>query len=199
MVRDMISDLIITVANIISYFGICLILFFIVLIIVSKNNRTIEGYFSAVASNSIVDLMFSTIVAIIRLDSFSKNGFYVLAITRFDYEISPTLTKHIINVWMLAAHVCLDVVGIPFYIRYLLICKKQNVTHTMRILLYLFVMTCDTIIAVLLSIAFDVSPRELVELQMKPYLRGNEEGRYWNFVGAEIVSLKFIYRGLSSN
>ena len=188
MLGDPTSNVVINIANVISYIGICMILFFIGLILFSKNNRTIEGYFSAVASNSIFDLTFSIISAVIKLDSFHKNGFYVFAITRFDYEMNPFLAQIVITIWLFTGNICFGVVVIPFYIRYLLICKKQNIRYTMRILLYLLVITYDAGISLLLFMSLKVSPRELVELQMKPYLIGNEEGKYWNIIAAQIVS-----------
>ena len=188
MPGDPISELIINVASVITYFGICLMIFFIGLIFFSKKNRTIEGYFSAVASNSIFDLIFSTITAIVQMDSFHKNGFYVFAINRFDYELDPLLTKLIVLLYICAAEVSLCAISIPFYIRYSLICKKRNVSYTMRVLLYFFIIAYAIGACSILYVAYRSSPRELVELQMKPYLKGNEKGRYWNFVGAKIVS-----------
>ena len=194
MPGDPISDSIINITNIIAYIGICLILFFIGLILFSKKNRTIEGYFSAVASNSIVDLIFSISTAIIKMDSTYKNGFYIFAINRFDYELQLTLPKIIVMADLFMGHMCLYVVSIPFYIRYSLICKKRNVPYTIRTLLYLLVITYDIGTCSLLYASYETSPRELVEVQMKPYLKGNEKGRYWNFIGARIVSSEYYHK-----
>ena len=188
MPGDSISDFAITVTTIISHFGICLILFFIGLILFSKKNKTVEGYFSAVASNSIFDLLFSIVVVVIKVNCFYKNGFFVFVIGRFDYELDPFLTRIILVAHIFTGHMYLYVVFIPFYIRYSLICRGKNVSHIMRTLLYLFMIAYDIINSSIAYIAFQPSPTELAELQMKPYLRGNEEGRYWNFVGAKVVS-----------
>lgn len=188
MLGDPTNNSIISITSIIAYFGICLILFFITLILFSKKNKTVEGYFSAVASNSIFDLIFAITTAIAKMNCFHKNGFFVFAIGRFDYELDPSLTKIIVIGHLFIGHMCIYNIYIPFYIRYLLICKRQNVYSTVRILLYIFVITYDIGNSSLLYLAFESSPRELVDLQMKPYLQGYEEGRYWNFAGGIVVS-----------
>lgn len=187
-----VTDFFITVSTIASHVGICLILFFLGLILFSKKNRTVEGYFSAVASNSILDLIFSILVAIVKMDCFYKDGFFVFAMHRFDYELDPVLNKILIMACVFMAHTCFYVVSIPFYIRYMLICKKQNVNYGMRILLYLFGISCGVGTFSLFYMVFYSSPPELVEYQMKPYLKGNENGRYWNFAGAKIVSWRIL-------
>lgn len=190
MSGDTIADIFITAITMISHFGICLIIFFIGLILFSKKSKTVEGYFSAVASNSIFDLLYATLTTIVKMNCFYKNGYVIFVIHRFDYELDLHLIRIIVTAYQFMAHICLYVVAIPFYIRYSLICKGQNVPYTIRILLYLFVITYDIGIVSLLYMAFEPSPRELVDLQMKPYLKGNEDGRYWNFAGAIVVSSK---------
>ena len=192
MAGDAITDLFITVANITSYFGICLMIFFMGLVLFSKHNRTIEGYFSAVASNSIFDLLYTVFTAIAKMDSFHKDGFFVFAINRFDYELDPFLTKIIVIGYLFTGHMCFYVVSIPFYIRYSLICKGQRVPYTIRALLYLFLIAYNTANISLVYTTLQTSPRGLVELQMKPYLKGNEKGRFWNFSAALLVSLEII-------
>ena len=181
------SNFLFTVATVIPHFGIGLILFFITLVLFSKKNRTIEGYFLAVASNSIFDLLYSTVTVVVQMDSFYKDGFFVFAIRRFDYELNPILTRMIISGYLFAGHMCMHIVCIPFYIRYFLICKRQNVHYTIRTLLYSFAIVYDIGTSMLFYLAFEPSPRELIEYQMKPYLKGNEDGKYWNFTGARVV------------
>ena len=138
MSDDELNSLIINITNIISYFGIILIIFFIGSILCSKNNKLTEGYFSVVASNSIFDLIFSLTTTFAKFDSFYKDGYYFFVIKRFDYEIHPIISKAITTGALFCANMCMYVIAIPFYVRYSLICKKQAVRYIIRISLYLF-------------------------------------------------------------
>ena len=201
MVGTPTNNILIAVTSVISSFGICFILFFLGLILFSKNNKTIDGYFFAVASNSIFDLTFSIMTLTAKLDCFCKDGFFVFTINRFDHELDPFVINAIMLTWIFTAHTCFYVVPIPFYIRYSLICKRQNVSYAMRVLLYLFIVVYEIIICSLFSAAFRPSPSELVSMQMKPYLRGNEEGKYWNIFATRIVSSEttFVYISTGNN
>ena len=192
MTDEFITHFIITATNIISCFGICLIVFYIGLIVLSRKNKTVEGYFSAVANNSVFDFLYSIVIVIAKIDCRYINGFAVFALHRFDYEINPFLTRIIAIGHIFTGHMCLYVVCIPFYIRYSLICKKQNASYGLRILLYLFAVASGIITSSILYMVFHPSPPELVGYQMRSFLKGNDEGKYWNFVGAEIVSLRFF-------
>lgn len=192
MATDLLTELILSTATVVLYSGVILIIIFIALILFSKNSKTIEGYFFAVASNSFFDLSFTLISAVIKLGSMYTDGYYVYTVNMFDYEMDPGVTKALILAWIFLGNMCTYSLVVPFYVRYSLVYKTKNVHFSLRTLLYSFLFIYEVIIITFFHWALEVSPPELANIHMRSYLKGNDIGRYWNFAAAKVVSLESL-------
>ena len=171
--------------TLLSISGIFVELLFLLLLFTTR--KTVHSYALFLAPNCIFDLLFLISWAPFRVDLLVDKSYLIIGITIFDTELSPSITKAIALLLSFSCNLALSVLFIPFYLRFLMICKKQRISLPGKLLLYLVAVVLNLIVVIILGFSYKVSPTELEHLQRKPDM----SGEYWNFVAAHVVSRFF--------
>lgn len=181
-------EMLVTIAFYAAIFGVFCSTSFILFLIATRKSRKVEGFGFSLGQNCVIDILFAVSCIISRFDCISKNGHMVYAVTFLDYEISPIIFKNLTMFMFFTVHLIFYVLGIPFLIRYLKICKKINLCWKKILVMYFLIIIYEIIVIYLMNSSFVPFPPELEEVRMRPQYLPNKEGRFWNFTAARIVS-----------
>ena len=174
----------------ISFFGICLTIVFLFTLYSTRKQRKVEGYGVSIAQNCIFDLLFTITAIFLKIDITPHNGYFVYGITSIEYKISEIKTRILVSLIFGSCNLSILSTFVPFYIRYVIICKNKSVSMLKIILLYMSIISCIFVFLILLNSSATCSSPELENLQMKPYLLPKKEGRFWNFFGVKIFTIQ---------
>ncbi|KAE9552779.1 hypothetical protein FO519_003996 [Halicephalobus sp. NKZ332] len=137
-------------------------------------------------------LMTTSSAGAIKINQRLHNGYHVFGVTTFDHRVSKIIIRTMILAGIGMTMLSMYCISVPFALRYLIICKRRLVTMSMLMLLYIPAITCVIIVVFGMNSCLISSDPELEDIQMKPYLLPNAEGRLWNFVATKISSPKTI-------
>ena len=185
-------EIFITIAFYGAIFGIFCCISFIMFLFFTRESRKVEGFGFSLGQNCVIDILFTLSCMIAKFDFTSRKGYFIYAVTFLDFEISPVLFKTLTLFMVFMIHLILYVIGIPFLIRYLRICKKIHLGWKTIFKMYFVVLVYESIVIYFMNISLVPFPEELAEIRMRPQFLPNKNGRFWNFIAAKIVSFQNI-------
>ena len=185
-------EILIFLAFYVAIFGVLCSIIFILFLVSTRKTRKVEGFGFSLGQNCIIDIIFALSCIISKFDCVSKKGYMIYGVTFLDFEVSPIIFKSLTMCMFFTVHLIFYVLGIPFLIRYLKICKKIHLRWKQILIIYLCIIIYEIIVIYLMNSAFVPFPEELEEVRMRPQFLPKKNGRFWNFTAAKIVSFHNI-------
>ena len=181
-------ELIVTIGSYATVCGILCSSFFLFLLFFTRKSMKIEGFGFALGQNCIIDIIFATGCFFAKYDAVAMKRYSVYSATSADFPVPHYIT----NIWIILLYLTTNMtfyaIGIPFYVRYLKVCKRQNLSGMRIAFFYIGLLMYEAIVLYFVHRAYKINPKELEELRMKPQFWPNSTGRFWDFAAAELVS-----------
>lgn len=148
----------------------------------------IEGFGFALGQNCIIDIFFAIVCTVAKYDIVAMQGYSIYSPTFIKFSSSHLYVEVCVILLYFTTNMTFYAIGIPFYVRYMKVCKRISLSWKKITLFYIGLVMYEVIVLYFIQRAYQVNPKELEELRMRPRLLPNSTGKFWNFAAAKLVS-----------